>query len=109
MARSEGFQHGREHSGGFGHGHTSETSLHRDTHKTDLGDRGGQKLNAAFFLAGGDPPRGSFVVHMIFPAPRDQHIDVEQVIHGKSASNSRVDATVSGGNFPAGSKIKAPV
>jgi hypothetical protein len=46
---------------------------------------------------------------MVGPAPRQQHVYVEQVSHGKSASISRTDSVLSGGRSARGAKIIAPV
>lgn len=40
---------------------------------------------------------GALVIHMVRPSPCDQHIDIQQVTHGKSTSVPRVAPTVSGG------------
>jgi hypothetical protein len=52
------------------------------------------------------------MIRMIPPAPGDQNVDVEKVVHGaqgKSDSISRVESTVSGGKSSGASKIVAPV
>jgi len=49
------------------------------------------------------------VIGVLFPSPSHQHVNVEQVFHGKSASISRTVSVVSG-RAPAGDeKIFAPV
>ena len=48
-------------------------------------------------LATANPRSGPLVIDVIGPAPGDQDVDVQQVIHGKSDSSSRTASVVSGG------------
>ncbi len=107
--RAEGFQHPAQDLGGLRHGEASPCPLHRNADKTHLWDGRSEELHAALFLLLCDPTRRALVVGMIPPAPGDQHIDIQKMIHGKSASMSRVDSTVSFGRSSAPLKIVAPV
>ena len=60
-------------------------------------------------FGGGDPDRGPLVVDMIGPPSGDENGDVQEVLHGKSASRSRTSSVVSGGSFSSAAKIIAPV
>ena len=47
--------------------------------------------------------------YVIGPPPRDEDIDIEEVLHGKSERSSRTDSVVSGGWSSGAAKIIAPV
>jgi hypothetical protein len=109
-ARSQRVEHPAQHIGRLTNRNAPRGSLHRHTHKADLGDRRGAKPYSTGLLLLCDPAHRAPVIHMIRPPPSDQHIDIKQVAHGKSASSSRVASTVSGADeSPVPPKILAPV
>ena len=57
----------------------------------------------------GQPPRGALVCDMVGPTPGHKNVDVQEVVHGKSASRPRTASVVSGGRDSAPAKIFAPV
>ena len=71
------------------------TSPHRNPDKAELGNCRGQEQ----FVRGerGNPRCYPGVLYVVGPAPSDQDIDIDKVVHGKSAESSFTASLVNGG------------
>ena len=83
--------------GGLFDGDVASGSLHGDPYEAEFRDRGGHELRRLLSSGRTNPRNGPLVIDVIGPAPGDQHVDVQQVVHGKSVSSSRTASVVSGG------------
>ena len=77
--------------------HAASGPLHRDPYEAEFRDGGGHQLYRLPSSEDANPRRGPLMIDVIGPAPGDQDVDVQQVIHGKSDSSSRTASVVSGG------------
>lgn len=112
VVRPKRIQHPSQDFRRFGNRDASARTLYRDPHKPKLRDWRGKKLCAPGFFPPCNPAHRAVVIRMIRPAPGHQHVHIQKVMHrshGKSASISRVDATVSGARSLPPAKMVAPV
>ena len=81
-------QHVCQHLAGQLDRQPSAAALQGNPNKTKLGDRRGVKERILLPAHGGDPMDHPLVIEMIRPAPGHQYMDIQEIVHGNSASSS---------------------
>jgi hypothetical protein len=96
VARAQRREHVRQGLARFADGHASGGALDGHSHEAELRDRRGEQDGARPPPGCGKPFYRALMLDVIGPAPRDEDVDIEKVVHGKSASNSRTAWVVNG-------------